>query len=131
MSPRFRELVAVFLGGLLGTALRAGTAEFLVHDRSTWPWATFVVNLVGAAFLGHVAARAALRPLQSSERQAFLGAGLCGGLTTFSTMQLEVAWMLEDGHDLLAISYVGTSIALGMAVVVMAGRWTRRAVAPE
>lgn len=117
---------AVFLGGAVGTALRALLATWWDDDPGVWPWATLVVNIVGAALLGHVATRAAIRPLQSSGRQAFLGAGLCGGLTTFSTLQLEVAQIIDRDHLMLAGGYIATSVVLGLGAVVAASRWTRR-----
>ena len=60
-----------------------------------WPWATFLVNIVGAFPLGYFATRLQERLPLSAYRRPFLGTGFCGALTTFSTMQLELLRMLD------------------------------------
>ena len=52
-----RELAAVFAGGALGTAGRAGLATLTTPPPGDWPWATFVVNIVGTFILGFVVTR--------------------------------------------------------------------------
>jgi CrcB protein len=105
-----RELGAVFLGGAVGTLLRAGLLEGLGEGAPGWPWATFIVNLVGAFLLGWLVVRFSpafrWRPL--------LTTGLCGGLTTFSTMQVELLTMLEAGHVGIAVGYAAASLAGGL-----------------
>lgn len=111
-----RELGAVFLGGALGTLLRAGLLEGLGEGAPDWPWATFIVNLLGAFLLGWLVVRFSpafrWRPL--------LTTGLCGGLTTFSTMQVELLTMLEAGRIGIAAGYVAASLVGGL-LGVMAG----------
>jgi fluoride exporter len=53
-----------------------------------WPWATFAANLVGTALLGYFVTRLQERLPPSTFRRPLLGTGLCGALTTFSTLQL-------------------------------------------
>ena len=64
-------------------------------DPGRWPWPTFVANIVGAFLLGYFTTRLLERLPVSSYRRPLLGTGLCGGLTTFSTMQVETIRMLE------------------------------------
>ena len=47
-----RELGAIYAGGVIGALARVGLSEALPHGVDAWPWATFVVNLLGAALLG-------------------------------------------------------------------------------
>nr|MDT0524441.1 CrcB family protein [Streptomyces sp. DSM 41633] len=56
-----------------------------------------------------------------------LGTGVCGGLTTFSTMQVETVTMLEHGNWALAAGYTAASIAAGLLAVVLATALVRRA----
>ena len=122
-----RELAAVFVGGALGTVARAALATLAVPDPAHWPWPTFVVNIVGAFLLGYFSTRLLERLPQSSYRRPLLGTGLCGGLTTFSTMQVETLRMLEHHHYGLAISYTAVSLIAGFAAVHLATGLVRRA----
>ncbi len=93
------ELIAIFAGGVIGTLARAGLVELWVHDPGRWPWATFVVNVIGAGFLGWLAIHPLERPPRSPYDYggALLGTGVCGALTTFSGLQLELLVMLDAG----------------------------------
>ena len=121
-----RELAAVFIGGALGTGARAALATLAVPDPARWPWPTFVVNIVGAFLLGYFTTRLLERLPVSSYRRPMLGTGLCGGLTTFSTMQVETLKMIEHHHYGLAAGYTLTSIATGLVAVYAATALVRR-----
>jgi len=122
-----RELAAIFVGGAIGTAARAALATLTVPNPAHWPWPTFVVNIVGAFVLGYVSTRLLERLPQSSYRRPLLGTGFCGGLTTFSTMQVETVRMLEHGHFGLAAAYTVVSLVAGLAAVHLATGLVRRA----
>jgi CrcB protein len=119
------ELAAVFAGGFAGALARAGVAEGLANGGG-WPWATFLVNVAGAALLGYLVTRLQERLPPSRYRRPLLGTGLCGALTTFSTMQLELLRMLDDARYALASSYVAASVAAGIAGVALATNVVRR-----
>jgi fluoride exporter len=121
-----RELLAIFAGGAAGTLARAGLAKTLPHGAGAWPWATFAVNLIGAFLLGFAVTRLQERLPLSRYRRPFLGTGLCGALTTFSTLQLELLRMLDGGHDALALGYAAASLAGGFAAVFLATQLARR-----
>ena len=55
-----------------------------------------------------------------------LGTGLCGGLTTFSTLQVEILGMLEHRHFGLAVGYAAASVSAGVLAVAVAIAWARR-----
>ena len=118
-----RELGAIFLGGALGALVRAGLAEALPDPGVGWPWATFVVNVVGAALLGYWFT---VLP-HSQYRRPLLTTGFCGALTTFSTVQVELLGMLEAGRISLACLYLAVSIAAGLAGAQAATSFARRA----
>jgi fluoride exporter len=121
------ELAAVFAGGAVGALARAGAGEALSSGGPTWPWATFIVNILGAFALGYFVTRLQERLPLSAYRRPLLGTGFCGALTTFSTMQVELVRMLEDGRDGLALAYAATSIVLGFAALALATNLVRRA----
>jgi len=108
-----RELTAIFAGGMLGAVTRVALAEAFPHARDAWPWTTFAVNLAGALLLGW----AVTRLPAASYRRPFLGIGVCGALTTFSTLQLELLRMLDAGDLPLALAYAAASLVGGLAAV--------------
>jgi fluoride exporter len=101
-------------------------AEALLAAPGHWPWATFAVNIAGAFVLGWASTRLQERLPVSAYRRPFLGTGLCGALTTFSTMQVELLEMLDSGRLGLAGSYAGVSLVLGFAAVWLATGLARR-----
>ncbi|OJZ75226.1 camphor resistance protein CrcB [Mycobacterium paraffinicum] len=126
MAHDYRELAAVFAGGALGSLARAGLGTLAAGDPARWPWPTFTVNIVGAFLVGYFTTRLLERLPLSSYRRPLLGTGLCGGLTTFSTMQVDTLRMVEHGHWALALSYTVTSIVLGLLAVQLATKLVRR-----
>ncbi len=127
-TPRdYRELAAVFAGGALGTVTRTVLSLLMAADPARWPWPTFAVNIVGAFMLGYFTTRLLERLPLSSYRRPLLGTGVCGGLTTFSTMQVETLKMIEDHHYGLAVGYTCASVVLGLVAVHLASALVRRA----
>ncbi len=121
-----RELAAIFAGGALGTLLRAALAEAFPHPATAWPWPTFAVNIVAAFLLGYFVTRLQERLPLSSYRRPLLGTGLCGGLSTFSTMQVEILKMLDAHAWTLAPGYTAASVVAGYAAVHLATVLVRR-----
>lgn len=110
-----RELAAIFAGGAAGTLLRAVLAQEFPHSATSWPWPTFGVNLAAAFLLGYAVTRLAERLPLSAYRRPLLGTGICGGLSTFSTLQVELVRMLEAHAYGLAAGYAVASIVAGYA----------------
>src|ERR1700749_2363992 len=100
-----REIAAIFA--------RAALAEAFPHPATAWPWPTFGVNIAAAFLLGYFVTRLQERLPLSSYRRPLLGTGLCGGLSTFSTMQVEILRMLSAHAWALAAGYTAASIAAG------------------
>jgi CrcB protein len=122
-----REIVAVFVGGAAGTVARAGLEDAFPQPATTFPWPTFVVNIVAAAVLGYAITRLQERLPPSSYRRPLIGTGLCGGLSTFSTMQVELLKMI-DAHawGIFAI-YTCASLLAGYLAVHLTTKLVRRA----
>jgi len=109
-------LLAVFLGGAAGGLARWGLSDWLGAGAQSgaWPTGTLVANLLGTFLLGVVTAR--WRDVDPV-RFGLLGPGLCGALTTFSTLQLELVRLADDGHPGTALVYVAVSVVAGFALV--------------
>src|SRR5437868_6275307 len=121
-----RELLAIFCGGALGAGLRAGFVELAPTAAGHWPWTTFVVNVLGSFLLGFFVTRLQERLPLSAYRRPFLGTGLCGALTTFSTFQLELVRMVDRHHDGLALAYGSASVAAGFTALLVGTSIVRR-----
>jgi CrcB protein len=106
---------------------RAEVAEALPYRTGGWPWATFIVNIVGALLLGYFATRLQERLPVSAYRRPLLGTGLCGALTTFSAIQLELLEMLDADRVALAMVYALVSVLAGFLGVMVATNLVRRA----
>lgn len=119
-------LAAVFAGGVVGTLARAGLERAFPADGHGWPWATFAVNAAGAFVLGAAVPRLRERLPSSTVRRYLVGTGFCGGLTTFSTLQVELLRLARDGHAGLAAAYLGASLAAGLGLLFLATLLARR-----
>ena len=86
---------------------------------STFPVGTLAINVGGSLVLGFLVRYALGTPAVSAEVRALLTAGFCGGFTTFSTFSYETAALIEDGDYQRAAWYVGLSVALSLAAVLL------------
>jgi CrcB protein len=120
------ELMAIACGGALGALARIAVAQMLPVSAGGWPWATFAVNLVGALMLGYFVTRLQERLPVSTLRRPLLGTGLCGALTTFSTVQIELLEMADRHAYGLASSYLLASVLGGYLAVFASSALVRR-----
>jgi fluoride exporter len=111
-----RRAAAIYVGGVIGALARVGLSEAAPHGAGEWPWATFAVNMVGSLLLGYLFARLCDHPVESLAHP-FLATGVCGTLTTFSALQLELFEMVDAGHLGLAAAYTGATLVAGYAFV--------------
>ncbi|OGF17959.1 MAG: hypothetical protein A2W00_12565 [Candidatus Eisenbacteria bacterium RBG_16_71_46] len=110
-----KSLLAVALGGALGSALRWWLSG-LVQDwtGSVFPWGTFAVNALGSLLIGFVAALAFERALVSPLVRVFVIVGVLGGFTTFSAFSYETVSLLREGQWFAALGYAGGSLVIGV-----------------
>jgi CrcB protein len=105
----------VALGAALGAPARYLTDRAIQarHD-SVFPWGTLTVNLIGCFILALLtAATAVVSPAVS----ATLGIGLCGALTTYSTLSYETLRLVEEGARFYAVANVTVSLLGGFGAV--------------
>ena len=109
----FRDPLLAFLGGGTGTVARFQIGRWLAVPGG-FPWATFGINVVGSFLLGLLVILLKDRP----GWLVLLGAGFCGGFTTFSAFSVETLRLLEAEEYAGAGGYV-----LGSVVAGVAGAW--------
>ena len=129
--PDGRTVAAVFAGGALGTLARAALAQAFPHAATAWPWPTFGVNVAAAFLLGYFTTRLQERLPLSSYRRPLLGTGICGGLSTFSTMEVEILKMLSAHVYGLAAGYAAASVIAGYTALHLATALVRRVRGPR
>ncbi|OYN99548.1 fluoride efflux transporter FluC [Enemella evansiae] len=128
-SSRIPVLAVVAAGGALGSLARWGLAVALPHLGPGWPWSTLIVNLTGSLLLGVLIVVVDRRPAHRL-LYPFLGVGVLGGWTTFSTMMTDVAGLVAAqavarAGAYLLVSLVGGLLATGFGIVL-----TRRLLGP-
>ena len=124
--PDRRLVAAVFAGGALGTARPRGAEHRISRSpRRSGRGRRSRSTFVGAFLLGYFTTRLQERLPLSSYRRPLLGTGVCGGLTTFSTMQVEIVRMLDAAPG-LALGYTAASLAAGYAAIQIATSMVRR-----
>jgi CrcB protein len=120
------EVLAIAGGGALGALARIGVAQAFPAQAGHWPWATFAVNIAGALMLGYFVTRLQERLPVSTLRRPLLGTGLCGALTTFSTVQIELLQMTDSHRYGLAGGYLVVSVIAGYTAVFASSALVRR-----
>ena len=134
---RWRFLALVALGGAIGTAIRALLAvAFPGCDGISW--VILAINVVGAFCLGLLLEALALRGPDVRGRRTlrfFVGTGVLGGFTTYSTLADDTAQLLDVGRWGAGSGYALLSVVLGLGAVALgvliAGRLRPRPTGPD
>jgi CrcB protein len=114
-----KQVLLVFIGGGVGSALRYMVGKFLKTSASGFPWSTFSVNVLGSLLIG-ILMGVTLKNSSFSENQTLLLiTGLCGGFTTFSAFAYENQVFLKEGDFTSFFIYTFGSIGLGLAAVFL------------
>lgn len=114
-STSIGDLVAIAVGGALGTLLRASAGTIVDVPAGDWPWPTLAVNLIGSAALGWFVGRVGADPRLGRARP-FVAVGLLGSLTTFSSFAVEALDLLREAGAADAVLYAGVSMIGGVAL---------------
>nr|WP_255671542.1 CrcB family protein [Glycomyces amatae] len=118
-------LAAVAAGGAIGASARYGIATALPAEPGAFDLATFLTNTTGGLLIGALMATLTeIRPGPHWVRP-FLGVGVLGGFTTFSTYIAGIGRALDAQAALLALGYAFATIAAALTAAA-AGMWTAR-----
>lgn len=126
-----RILGAVAVGGVIGAEARYALALAIKHPAGAWPWSTLLINVIGCLLIGVLMAALghARRPPQLL--RPFVGTGILGGFTTFSTYAVDVRAMAVHGEAALALAYAGATIVACLAAVAAGSLATRALLRPS
>jgi CrcB protein len=106
-----RLLVAVFLGGTVGTGLRLAISE--TDADASFPASTLAINVIGSFALGLLVA--GTWSWASPTVRAALGPGLLGSFTTFSAAAVGTVTLVEADETGLALAYIAATVGIGLA----------------
>lgn len=113
----------VLAGGALGTLVRYLMLLATPGPGGIQVLTIFVINVVGSFLLGLLVGRVrSVASLAAAKWRLFLGTGVLGGFTTYSTFALQTVTVAGDGAWRLAVLYPGLSVVLG----VVAAWWGLR-----
>lgn len=118
-------LGAVALGGVIGSLARYGLLVAFPPQPGRFETATFLANAVGGLLIG--ALMVVVTDIAPDRRllRPFLGAGVLGGFTTFSTFIVGVGRAVDADAALLALAYATATIAAALAAAAT-GMWATR-----
>ena len=119
-------LAAVAIGGVLGAEARYGLARALPHHVGAFPWSTVVINASGCALIGLLMAVLGERERTPRLARPFIGVGVLGGYTTFSTFAVDVELLLVTHREFVALAYVVTTVVTATLAVSGATRLAAR-----
>ncbi|MFE9332568.1 fluoride efflux transporter CrcB [Streptomyces sp. NPDC006925] len=121
-------VAVVALGGALGACARYGAGLLWPTPHGAFPWTTLGVNVAGCAVIGVF--MALITDVWAAHRlvRPFLGTGVLGGFTTFSTYAVDIERLLEADATGTALGYLALTLVGAMAAVGLAAGTTRRLI---
>jgi len=125
-ATRWDVLLAIGAGGALGSLARYGLSEAIPHPRGGFAVATLVTNVLGCLLIGVL--MGVLTTMTHPHRllRPFVGVGILGGFTTFSTYVIDTLDQLTTGHQVAALSYAFASVALSLLAAAAGLAMVRR-----
>ncbi|WP_420400422.1 fluoride efflux transporter CrcB [Flagellimonas sp.] len=117
-----KQVLLVFLGGGLGSALRYVISKPLNVVFHNFFLGTFLVNIVGCLLIGIILGFSAKNNLLTSNNTLFLATGFCGGFTTFSAFAFEKHTLIKNSELFHFSLYTLSSIIVGILAIAL-GLW--------
>jgi fluoride exporter len=110
-----KTVAVISLGGVLGALARFGLGVAFPAAPHHIPWSTFAINVVGCLLLGFIA------PLTAGLIRPFVGTGVLGGFTTFSTYILEIHRLVRAEQIPAAVGYLGVTLISALLAAYVGG----------
>jgi CrcB protein len=109
-------LFPVMIGGAIGAGTRHLIGQIMLARLGPgFPWWTLSINILGSLLMGLLIGWLA-RSGGGDTTRLFLGVGILGGFTTFSSFSMEFWMLFERGQVAQAAAYVLTSVIVGIAL---------------
>ena len=122
MNRRPEVLAVIAAGGVLGAEARYGLTRLIPASPGRVPWAILLINVLGGLLMGVLMALLARSAHPNPLIRPFLGVGILGGFTTFSTYSTDTYALIDADRPLVAVGYVFFTLA-GALLAVVLGQW--------
>ncbi len=116
------KILSVAVGGAFGAAARYALNIFFAGKFSSFPFATFFINVTGSFLIGFLAVLLTEKFSVNENLRLFLTVGFLGAYTTFSTFEFETFALIREKQLPAAFFYVSASFAIGL-IGVISGVW--------
>jgi fluoride exporter len=121
-------LAAISVGGAVGAAARYMVSATWPTSAGSFPFSTLAINVFGCALIGVL--MVLITEVWSRQRllRPFLGTGVLGGFTTFSTYTVDIQRLVADAHTGTALLYLALTPVGALLAVWVTATATRRLV---
>ena len=121
-------LWAVAAGGAIGALARYGLTEAFPTEPGSFDVATFIANTAGGLLIGVL--MIVVTEVAPGLRlvRPFVGVGILGGFTTFSTYIVDIGLAASAGATVLAVVYAFATMAAALGAAAGGMYATRLAV---
>jgi CrcB protein len=104
---------AIAIGGALGACLRFGLSEVMLHlFGRAFPFGTLLVNILGSFAIGLLYGLILTEQITPNPWRIFIGIGILGAFTTFSTFSMDTVLLLQQGAFVKAALNVFANVVL-------------------
>ncbi len=105
--------ISIFIGGGIGALTRYILIEQINKSFvSSFPYGTLTVNVIGAFLIGLAWSYFTAKINISDNLKLFITIGFLGGFTTFSSFNVDVFELIQNGNILISIIYIFGTFAL-------------------
>ena len=122
-------LATIAAGGMIGALARYALAVAWPTPPGAFAWATFAANVSGCLLIGVL--MVLITEVRTAHRlvRPFLGVGVLGGYTTFSTYAVQAQQAVAAGRPGTALAYLTGTLVAALAAVLLGSTITRRLAA--
>jgi len=120
-----QNILLLAIAGAAGALCRYGLTGMVHRLGGSFPWGTFVCNILGTFLFGLIWTLAEERLIIAPQTRAIILTGFMGSFTTFSTFMFESGTLMQNSHYFLAAANIIGQCALGLLFLyfgLMAGK---------